>query len=62
MFKLSANNFHSVSYIDNLAGAKHSELVKLQFNKIGDILNKLGIEESTNMAVSPHTNLMVHLE
>ena len=48
----------TVSYLDDLEGAEIPDLAEESFQKVGDLLLKLNIEESSNKACGPSTRMI----
>ena len=49
--------FNSLNYSDDLAGAEPPERAEASFKAMGDLLVRLGLEESTDKASSPETEM-----
>ena len=45
--------FHDINYLDDLGGAETADLAEEAFQKLKEILQKIGIEESADKAVPP---------
>ena len=56
MYIFAKNHFHGLNYLDDLGGAETEDRVEMAFETLGDILKKIGIQESENKVVRPTTN------